>query len=346
MASFVELDNDQRRELINTRQRFQAWREAALRERGYRGSMVWDEVQAKEYLMRSFYDEHGRRRQKSLGRRNVETEKLKEKFESERKTAQEERKRLDDALNRQAAINRALGLGRVPLTAARILRSFDRKGLLGHGLRVVGANALYAYEAACGVFIDPGITTTGDIDLLYDARARLRLLADAEISASDAIGILKSADKSFRRTRQTYRATNDEGYLVDLIAPLRSPPWKGMKGSGADSDSMQATSIEGLVWLENAPSFEQMAIDEKGFPLRIVTVDPRAFAVHKHWVSSRIDRDPLKKARDKAQAKTISQLLLEYLPQFDFTVENLTMIPRAVAEKALAELRPRALAQD
>jgi hypothetical protein len=340
MAGFVELDNDQRRELINTRQRFQAWREAVLRERGYRGSMVWDEVQAKEYLMRSFYDEHGRRRQKSLGRRDVETEKIKEKFENERTTAQEERKRLDDALNRQAAINRALGLGRVPLTAARILRSFDRKGLLGHGLRVVGTNALYAYEAACGVLIDPGITTTSDIDLLYDARARLRLLADPEISTSDAIGILKSADRSFRRTRQTYRATNDEGYLVDLIAPLRSPPWKGTKGAGSDSEDMEAASIEGLIWLENAPSFEQMALDEKGFPLRIVTVDPRAFAVHKHWILSRIDRDPLKKARDRAQAETVSRLLLTYLPHLDFTMESLTMIPQAVAEKALAELRP------
>jgi hypothetical protein len=346
MASFVELDNDQRRELINTRQRFQTWREAILRERGYRGSMVWDEVQAKEYLMRSFYDEYGRRRQKSLGRRNIETEKIKEKFENERTKAREERKRLDDALNRQAAINRALGLGRVPLTAARILRSFDRKGLLGHSLRVVGTNALYAYEAACGVLISPGLTTTDDIDLLYDARVRLRLLADAEISTSDAIGILKSADKSFRRTRQAYRATNDEGYVVDLIAPLRTPPWKDTKKADVDSEAMEATSIEGLVWLENAPSFEQMALDEKGFPLRIVTVDPRAFAVHKHWVSSRIDRDPLKKARDRAQAEMVSQLLLEYLPQFDFTMENLTMIPRAVARKALVELGPRAPAQD
>jgi hypothetical protein len=341
MASFVEFDNDQRRELINTRQRFQAWREAVLRERGYRGSMVWDKVQAKEYLMRSFYDEHGRRHQKSLGRRNVETEKMKETFETERTIAQEGRKRLDDVLNRQAAINRALGLGRVPLTAARILRSFDRKGLLGHGLRVVGTNALYAYEAACGVLIDPGITTTGDIDLLYDARARLRLLADPEISASDAIGILKSADKSFRRTRQAYRATNDEGYLVDLIAPLRSPPWKDTKRSGVASEDMKAASIEGLIWLENAPSFEQMALDEKGFPLRIVTVDPRAFAIHKHWVSSRIDRDPLKKARDLAQAGTVSQLLAEYLPQLDFTAEHMTMIPRAVVGKALMELGPQ-----
>jgi hypothetical protein len=328
MPDFVELDNDQRRETVNTRQRFQAWLEASRRERSYRGSMIWGEVQGKEYLLRSYYDEHGSRRQTSLGRRDSKTEAMKKKFETDREAAQAERKRLDSALTRQAAINRALGLGRVPLTTARILRAFDRRLPLGHGLRVVGTNALYAYEAACGVLIDPGITATGDIDLLYDARARLRLLADREISQSSVLGILQAADRSFKRTRQPYRAANDDGYLVDLIAQ--------------DSEDIEAASSEGLIWLENAPSFEQIALDETGFPLRIVTVDPRAFAVHKHWISSRIDRDPLKKARDLAQARMVAQLLLTYLPQFDFAPRHMAMIPRAVVEKALVELGPQA----
>jgi hypothetical protein len=342
MPDFVELDNDQRRETVNTRQRFQAWLEASRRERSYRGSMIWGEVQGKEYLLRSYYDEHGSRRQTSLGRRDSKTEAMKKKFETDREAAQAERKRLDSALTRQAAINRALGLGRVPLTTARILRAFDRRLPLGHGLRVVGTNALYAYEAACGVLIDPGITATGDIDLLYDARARLRLLADREISQSSVLGILQAADRSFKRTRQPYRAANDDGYLVDLIAPIRNPPWKRTSAAEQDSEDIEAASIEGLIWLENAPSFEQIALDETGFPLRIVTVDPRAFAVHKHWISSRIDRDPLKKARDLAQARMVAQLLLTYLPQFDFAPRHMAMIPRAVVEKALVELGPQA----
>jgi hypothetical protein len=342
MPNFVELDNDQRREMVNTRQRFQAWLEASRRERGYRGSMIWGDVQGKEYLLRSYYDEHGRRRQTSLGRRDAKTEAMKQKFDTDREAAQAERKRLDGALNRQAAINRALGLGRVPLTTARIIRAFDRRLPLGHGLRVVGTNALYAYEAASGVLLDPGITATGDIELLYDARARLRLLADREISESSVLGILKAADRSFRRTRQSYRAANDDGYLVDLIAPIRNPPWKRTASAEPEGEDIEAASIEGLIWLENAPSFEQMALDEKGFPLRMVTVDPRAFAVHKHWVSSRIDRDPLKKTRDLAQAETVAQLLRTYLPHLDLAPEDMAMIPRAVVKKALAELGPQA----
>jgi hypothetical protein len=51
---------------------------------------------------------------------------------------------------RQAAVNRALGLGRVPLMNARIIRALDKSGLLGAGIRVVGTNAIYAYEAIAG----------------------------------------------------------------------------------------------------------------------------------------------------------------------------------------------------
>ncbi len=46
----------------------------------------------------------------------------------------------------------------------------------------------------------------------------------------------------------------------------------------------------GRAWLESAPPFEAPAIDERGEPLRIVTVDPRIFAIHKLVV----ERDELR----------------------------------------------------
>src|SRR5690606_16095245 len=99
---YVHLNNDQSRELINARQRYQAWREAAARERGYRGSMVWAEVNGAEYLVRSYYDENNKRRQKSLGRRDAKSEGIKAAFDLERQAAQTRRKRLDEGLDRQA----------------------------------------------------------------------------------------------------------------------------------------------------------------------------------------------------------------------------------------------------
>jgi hypothetical protein len=337
MPKFVELNNDQRRELINTRQRYQAWSHAVDRERGYKGSMVWEETKGYQYLLRSHYDEAGRRRQKSLGRRSDETEAFKQKFDSERASAIEARKSLDTVIDRQAAVNRALGLGRVPLIAAKIVRAIDKRGLLGKGLRVVGTNALYCYEAACGVVIDAEIAATLDIDLLFDARSSLSLVGDPDLPDSDLLRLLKRADRSFTRTRRSFRAQNDEGYFVDLIKPQQNPPWRKQKPALGGPDDLQAAEIEGLKWLENAPAFEQVAIDERGFPLRIVAVDPRVFAVHKWWVSRRADRDPVRKMRDREQAFVVAELVREHLPHLPFEPSGLRMLPREILEPALAD---------
>jgi hypothetical protein len=336
MDSFVEFNGDQRRETVNTRQRFQAWRNAVQRENGYRGSMTWGETAGEQYLLRSYYDEHGRRRQKSLGRRSSETERIKSEYDISREEAVASRKSLDAVVERQAAINRAVGLGRVPILTARILRQLDRRGLVGRGLRVVGTNALYAYEAACGVLLDSSLTATEDIDLLLDARARLHLITDDELPPEGLLEILKKVDRSFRRTRQSFRAENDEGYLVDLIKPLANPPWRAGRGRTSAADDLEAAEIEGLTWLENAPPFEQVAIDERGAPLRIVAPDPRAFAIHKHWVSTRVERNPIKKRRDEEQARTVARMLRLFLPQLPLEAEQLRYLPGDMIEKAVA----------
>jgi len=335
MLAFSEFNNDQRREAVNTRQRFQAWQNAIQRQRGYRGSMVWGETAGEEYLLRSYYDEHGRRRQKSLGRRTAETEALKATFETEREEATKSRKSLDEVLRRQAAINRALGLGRVPSLPARILRALDARGLLGRGLRVVGTNALYAYEAVCAVFLDAGLTATEDIDFLLDARSRLFLIADDDIAPDSLLQILKNVDRSFRRTRQSFRAENDEGYLVDLIKPVTDPPWRAGRSKVGAGEDLEAGEIEGLVWLENAPTFEQIVIDERGTPLRIVAPDPRAFAIHKYWVSTQPSRSPLKKTRDRDQAFAVARLLRSYMAHIPFVSEDLRYLPKDVSASAI-----------
>jgi len=333
---FVELNNDQRREMVNTRQRFQAWRSAQDREHGFKGSMVWDETKGHEYLLRSYYDDHGRRRQKSLGRRSSETEQAKLRFDTGRENAIAGRKTLDEIIERQAAVNRALELGRVPLTAARILRGLSRHGLLGHGVRVVGTNALYAYEAACGVHVDAEVTATGDIDLLFDSRVSLRLVATEDVPVRGLLEILKKADSSFRQTRRRYRAENDEGYFVDLIKPQLNPPWKKSRPSIGGADDLEAAEIEGLSWLENAPAFEQTVLDDRGYPLTMIGPDPRAFAIHKLWLSKQLHRDPLKKARDRAQAMTVSTLVKQHLQHLPFDKDALRMLPLAVVEPAIA----------
>jgi len=335
VADFKELNNDQRREKVNTDQRFEAWREARRRASGYRGSLVWHEAKGEEYLTRSYYDSAGVRRQKVEGKRAPETEKLRADWHAAREEAQAREKQIREVLDRQSAVNRALRLGRVPLVGARIVRALDAADLLGNGIRVVGTNAIYAYEAAAGVMVDAGITSTQDIDLLMDARRALRIVADGEVSDGALIGLLRKTDRSFERTRQSFRAINREGYLVDLIKPQRNPPWlQEREKIGGGDDELIAAPVNGLAWLESAPAFEAIAVDEKGAPLRIVATDPRVFAAHKLWLSKQPDRDPTKRRRDQAQAETVAQLVVRYLTHLPYESNELRMIPRVVFDDA------------
>jgi hypothetical protein len=331
-----ELDNDQRREMINARQRHAVFREAEERLAKYRGSMVWSASKGTDYLLRSFYpDEGGPRRQSSLGPRSAETETIKQEFDVGRATARRRYKASRAALERQAAIARAIGLGRVPLTAARIIRAIDDAGLLGRGLKIVGTNALFAYEAAAGVFIDPEVATTQDIDLLFDARRELGFVAREAVADEGLLGLLKRADPSFARSRESFRAANDEGYLVDLVRPEMNPPWRKLRESLSEAQGdLASVAIEGLEWLENAQPFEAVAIDERGMPLRIVAVDPRIFAAHKLWLSRKFDRDPLKRARDAAQAKAVGRIVRAHLPHLPPTFREMSVLPRTIFDAA------------
>lgn len=335
-----ELTLDQARERVNTAQRFGAWRDAAARLRGFRGSLVWHRSNGDEYLTRSYYDASGHRRQKVVGKRGSETEALKSEWEEGRAAAQARAKQLRATLDRQAAINRALGLGRVPLLGARIIRSLDDAGLLGRGLRVVGTNAIYAYEAAAGVMVDASVTATLDIDLLFDARRRLRMLASADVPEGTLIALLRRLDRTFVRGREVFRATNADGYLVDLIKPERPEPWRHERETvGPASDDIAAVSIAGLSWLESAPPFEAVVVDERGSPARLVAVDPRVFVAHKLWLSRRIDRDPLRRRRDAVQAATVGRLVSRYLPHLAYDAAQLRMLPRDVFEAAVPLFR-------
>jgi len=238
-------------------------------------------------------------------------------------------------MQRQAAVNRALRLGRVPLIGARIMRALDAFGLLGSGIRILGTNAIYAYEAAAGVLLDPGLATTEDLDLLLDARGGLTFVADDEVSESSLMKILKRVDSSFERSKAIFRAVNRDGYFVDLIKPMQNPPWKEAPDKvGSDPEDLSAIEIEGLVWLANSPPFEGVAIDEKGEPVRIVAPDPRVWTVHKLWLSGRPDRQPIKRHRDAAQAEAVGALVATFLTHLPFEAEQLRMLPKDLVTEA------------
>lgn len=331
---FIRKNQDQIKEAVNTRQRFEVFLDAWKRKEGYKGSMSFGTKAKIEYLLRDYY-ENGVRHQKALGQRSPETEKMLADYLSGRAAANERLKAAQANIARQAGINRALGLGRIPLIGAKIIRAIDKAGLLGKGIKVIGTNAMFAYEANTSVYFPQSVTSTEDIDMMFDARAKIRFTSTDDSTTPTIIGLLQQIDKSFIRAPNRFSANNNDGYIVDLVRPQHNPPWQQMpSGLSNDIEDLEAVQIGGLSWHENAPTFESVAIDTSGQPVRIVAPDPRAFAVHKHWLSKQPDRRADKRARDRCQAKLVASLVTHHMPHLPFEPDQMKSFPRQVVEDA------------
>jgi hypothetical protein len=336
--AFQELSDNQRRVYIDAVQLYEAYLAAYHKRRAYRGGMHWKKAKGREYLFRS-RDRYGYG--KSLGPRSPETEKLLEEFRKNKQQSMERLENLKVRLKEQARFCKAAMIQRVPRVAAETLRHLDRQKLLGRNVLIVGTNALYAYEAAAGAYVDTAITATADLDILWDVRSRLTLVAD-DIDSVGLLDILRKADRSFELSGpRSYRAINRDGYMVDLIkSEPKSLLMKERTQMGGPGD-LKAAEIKNLHWLISSPKIYQVAIGEDGFPTAISAPDPRAFALHKLWLSKQANREAVKKQRDHEQALAVANLIVKYLPQYKFMTSELRMFPRAIlteAERALAEI--------
>ena len=280
-----------------------------------------------EYLIRR---PHGSSTRKSCGRRTPETEETLRKFLVGKAEVQDRLAALRQQLNERARILRARDLGRVPLLTARIMRRLDDLNWLGTSLTVRGTNALFAYEAKAGVRIEAGLLATSDVDVLHDARRRLDL--SGEVNGTGLVGALQSVDRSFRKTpSRPYTAANREGYMVDLLEPLDHGRImrKGEARLSDHPDDLVPTTTEISRWLLNTPKFEATAFDETGLPVRMVTIDPRVFALQKQWfVENGPTRDPPKRTRDAEQARIAAMIVTRHLG-LSFDDPALSGLPRS-----------------
>jgi len=323
---------DQSRQFADFGQVVDVMREGRDRLSHYRGTMRWKTIKGHEYLYRRVGI-----KDVSLGSRSAGTEKVKASFDENKAKAQAiydgARRRIEE----MAPVNRAMGLGRVPLVAARIARKLDQERLLGSSVSIVGTNSLYCYEVMAGGHFAPELASTEDIDLLFDSRTRLQIVSE-ELSVSGLAGILQSVDRSFQKLSNGFRMVNRDNYLVDLIAPVpknaeRSKPQRVTEAYG----DLVAAEIRGLQWLVSGPKVSATAIDMRGLPVPMTCIDPRYYAIHKLWLSGLEDREPSKRHRDRAQALAVASLVAQHLPALRFNDRTLEALPRALREKA-AEL--------
>lgn len=323
---YTALSDFQAKTLIDAKQLYEALRAATAAARAHAGSMHWKRVSGADYLIKSV---HGV--QRGLGPRSPATEEIYRSFSAGKAAADDRLKGVLARLAEHARVCKAAGINRVPSAPAKVLRLLDSHGLLGKNLIVIGTNALYAYESAAGVLFDSAIMATTDIDLMLDARLKLKMAGRERISEAGLMALLKRADASFAPVYERgFRAVNRDGYFVDLVKPEPSPPWKDEPSSLAAGDVLEASPVKSLNWLLASPKFSDVAIGWDGAPVPITCADPRAFAVQKLWLSSQPERDPLKKSRDRAQALAVASAVVERMPHLQFSPDALRSFPKAM----------------
>ncbi len=288
-----------------------------------------------EYLIR-LQDAHGNG--KSLGRRSAETEDLHARFVHGKQVADQTLAGLSEKLKTQSRLNRALRLGRMPTIVEDILLRLDETRALKE-LRVVGTHALFAYESMAGAEFKVELLASGAVDLLFDGRKKIALLAK-KLEDQGLLELLRKADKTFQASGlDRFRAINKDGFMVDFITLDR-----GMESSASGkmaADDLEAVEVPNLEWLADAPRFEQVVIAANGQPVIMPVPDPRAFALHKAWLSARPDREPVKKQRDLNQAKMLGQCLREYLPNFPLepqAISKMKYLPKNMIDRALVSI--------
>ncbi len=328
--SFREFEKTQQETLERAVQAHQAYLSALKDSRPLKGGMHWKKIKGKQYLYK-YRDRYGNGA--SLGARSPETERLFAEFGSEHRALTALLASRREHLAVAARFCRAAQIHRVPEVVIRIVRHLEFGGPLGAPLRVIGTQALNAYEFTAGVFID----APKGSPFWSDAAQQLTLGAATPVSPDDLLHLLRQADRSFQPLPGNgFQAVNKVGFLVRFVRPpaFRAPTRPGHSDSLITTITMVPAESGDLTSLLSAPKFSQVVIGKRGTPATMVVPDPRALALHKLWLSQQQDRDPSLKVRDRIQAMALAELILRYLPQYYFFSSQLNLFPPEVLRPA------------
>ena len=307
---FLPLPDAAARQLIDSTTIFDEYRRVLAQARPYAGGMYWKRQGDYEYLVKT----HPDNRQGRVGPRSAETEATHAEF-TRKKTEVEDRLRsLRGALRDAERLNKALKVGRVPSPVLAVLQAIEDAGL-GEHFVVVGTHALYAYETAAGVRIVQGALATQDVDLLWDARKRVRFITDLGKLEPSMLQVLQRADGTFRRKEgQNDTAINARGYEEDILRrqPEGDDPHP-FRFSDDEDDLWPVQAVRASV-LTTARRFDHVVVSATGRMALMRTIAPAAFVEFKKWMAARAPaREAVKRRRDLRQAEIVQALLGEGL---------------------------------
>lgn len=233
---------------------------------------------------------------------------------------------------------RQAGLPTPHKTIGATLDAIAHAGLFGAGAVLVGTAAYMMTGPLVGHLLPEPTLMTGDLDL---ASANLALSAEPP-EAFEAI--LKRGDPTFRPVMQIdprkapSRFSTADGFLVDLIAPVRSKadtnpvPMKELKAGAAP--------LQHIDWLISEP-VRTIALWRAGVPINVP--QPARFAVHKLILAQKRDAGMrLKRQEDLAQADALIEALLVNDP---YALEDTMNEARAMGSRGWGLPIDRSLAE-
>lgn len=304
---FLPLSDVAARHFINATAVWSEHNRVARLYRPYRAGMHWKRVGAYEYLVKT----HSGGKHEHLGRKSEQTETIYADFHRRKDELAERLRSLGGALVEAERFNNAAKVGRVPSTVISVLQAIESAGL-GEHFVVVGTHALYAYEAAAGVrIIAQGAMETEDVDLLWDARKRLRFLADLQRLDASMLDVLRKADKSFlRKEGRNETAINNKGFQVDFLRRQRMADDPHPFRFSDDEDDLWSVQAVRASVLTSAARFEHLVVGTTGRMALMRTIPPVTFVEFKRWMSREAPgRAEAKRRRDARQADIVQQLL-------------------------------------
>ncbi len=309
MSAFLELTENQSRQYIDAQALMRAQADALDDAAQVRGSMIWRELRGVRYLIRT----SAASAQKTIGPDSEDTRAIYDRFMERKQSSVARVKSMTARLEEQRKLNRLYGVGRAPNVIIKVLNALQKAGIASQFL-TVGTNAIYAYESACGVRVGTEAMATRDMDLLFDTRQRAAFVSTLRRLDTSLLAVLRKADPSFRVLRnQLQTAVNDDGYEVDIIrrtAKDGDPHPLRMSSNEDDLWAVQVSSGEKMV---AGRKFQQLVVAASGQMAMMQTLHPLDFVRIKTQLASSLQRDPLKRPKDKLQAGVVQRLWDSYL---------------------------------
>ncbi len=313
----TRFDDEQNRALANLATYYGQWVEAAREIEGaYKGSMRWKVVAGKQYLYHRV--SAAPLVEKSLGRRSPASVARRVAFQQGKAAAVARHARALAESARFARVARALGLGLAPSPAARLLRRFDIKGMLGPLLLVVGTIAMSAYEVEAGRRIFRGFDATQDFDLAWRGLDALQLQSTAPVSL---LGTLREVDPLYtKNTERGFQAVSGK-YEVEILAAPST------LASFPPDDLVPIAGMAEQEWLLLGRPLRHVIGAADGTPAPVTAPDPRWMALHKLWLSQKPRRQAAKKPKDQAQGLLLMRAIVEAMPAYPLDDAFVAAVP-------------------